>query len=272
MLIVTDGAVDVDPALASSELLRHVPGELAGVDGPLTVNHDDFWSGLRRGHYPSTSPPTVSSLLNAYEQPGLIIGLHVSAQLSATMQRAQEAAARAHAGVSVVDTGSLSVGAGLIVSEVHRAAREQAASSLVELTNALPSRLHTFALVQHVSALRASDRAGLLPKEHLKRDHPLVLAVRGRVVPLAQPRNRHGALNELARHLRHRSGPAPYAWALGHGDADDAGSIVHEFSQIMGQAPAFVTMLDPTVGVHLGPDSLVVGVLSDPSESVEGQT
>ena len=28
--------------------------------------------------------------------------------------------------------------------------------------------------------------------------------------------------------------------------------------------PAFVTYLDPTVGVHLGPDSLVVGVLSDP--------
>ena len=57
------------------------------------------------------------------------------------------------------------------------------------------------------------------------------------------------------------------AWALGHGDAADVDTVVRGFSHYLGHAPAFVTHLDPTVGVHLGPDSLVVGVLSEPTEA-----
>jgi DegV family protein with EDD domain len=263
VLIVTDGAVDVPESLARSRFLDQVPGSVRGHDGPVAADQDGFWACLRRGEFPSSSPPTVSALFAAYQHPDLVIALHVSAQLSATMQRAREAAARVGSGVAVVDTGSLSVGAGLIVAEVHRAAVDESSPSLVDLARSLPARLHTFALVQHVEALRRSDRAGLLPGAHLARNHPLVLAIRGRVVPLAQPRHRAAAISELASHLRHHPGPAPQAWALGHGDAPDVASIAHDLAQFMGREPAFVTHLDPTVGVHLGPDSLVVGVLSE---------
>lgn len=57
------------------------------------------------------------------------------------------------------------------------------------------------------------------------------------------------------------------AWALGHGDAADVDAVVKGFSHYLGQAPAFVSLLDPTVGVHLGPESLVVGVLSESQEA-----
>ena len=265
MLIVTDGAVDIPDDLITSNLVAQVPGEIWGPDEPLEVDRAEFWAGLRRGEYPSTTPPTISALMSAYQHPDLVIALHVSGQLSATVQRAHEAAERVGSGVSVIDTGSLSVGAGLIVSELHEVARSESAPSLVDVARSLPSRLHTFALVQDVDALRRSDRSGLLPSSHLARNHPMVLAIRGRVVPLAQPRQRSGALTELARHLRHRPGPNPRAWALGHGDAPDVASVVSDLSKVMEGDPAFVTYLDPTVGVHLGPDSLVVGVLSDPS-------
>ena len=110
--------------------------------------------------------------MSAYQHPDLVIALHVSGQLSATVQRAQEAAERVGSGVSVIDTGSLSVGAGLIVSELHEVARSESAPSLVDVARSLPSRLHTFALVQDVDALRRSDRSGLLPSSHLARNHP----------------------------------------------------------------------------------------------------
>jgi DegV family protein with EDD domain len=264
MLIVTDGAVDIPGDLMGSDLVTQVPGEIWGTDGPQQVDREEFWAGLRRGEYPSTSPPTISALMSAYDHPDLVIALHVSGQLSATVQRAQEAAGRVGSGVRVIDTGSLSVGAGLIVSEVHRTARSQSAPSLIDLAQSLPPRLHTFALIQDVDALRRSDRSGLLPSSHLARNHPMVLAIRGRVVPLAQPKHRTSALIDLAQHLRHRPGPNPRAWALGHGDASDVSSVVSELSRVMEGDPAFVTYLDPTVGVHLGPDSLVVGVLSEP--------
>ena len=263
---MTDGAVDVPDELAASDLLRQVPGEVWAADGPLRVDRDEFWAGLRRGEYPSTSPPTVNALMAAYQHPDLVLALHVSGQLSATLQRAHEAAERVGSGVSVIDTGSLSVGAGLLVDEVHRLAREGSVPSLVDAASELPLRLHTFALIQDVDALRRSDRSGLLPSSHLARNHPLVIAIRGRVVPLAQPRQRTTAIAELSRHLQHRSGPPALAWALGHGDAADVDSVITGFSRYMGQPPAFATHLDPTVGVHLGPDSLVVGVLSEPLE------
>ena len=266
MLIVTDGAVDVPEAIGSSDLLRQVPGELWGADGPLRVDRDEFWAGLRRGEYPSTSPPTVSALMRAYEHPDLVLAVHVSGELSATLQRAYEAAERVGSGVSVIDSGSLSVGAGLVVAELHRLALAGSVPSLVDAAQELPGRLHTFALIQEVDALRRSDRSGLLPSGHLARNHPLVVAVRGRVVPLAQPRHRASAITELSGHLQHRSGPPTVAWALGHGDAADIDSVVKGFSHYLGQAPIFVTLLDPTVGVHLGPDALVVGVLSEPME------
>jgi DegV family protein with EDD domain len=267
MLIVTDGAVDVPDTIARSELLRQVPGEMLGPDGPLRFAPSEFWARLRRGEYPSTSPPTVSALMSAYELPGLVLAVHVSSQLSATIQRAHEAAERVGSGVSVIDTGSLSVGAGLIVAELHRLALEGTAPSLVDAAQELPGRLHTFALIQEVDALRRSDRSGLLPSSHLAHNHPLVVAVRGRVVPLAQPRQRTSAITELSRHLQHRSGPPTMAWALGHGEATDVDNVVKGFSHYLGQAPAFVSLLDPTVGVHLGPESLVVGVLSQPQEA-----
>jgi DegV family protein with EDD domain len=265
MLIVTDGAVDLPEELRRSNLVRQVPGEVYGEDGPLRIDRDGFWSLLRSGQYPSTSPPTVSALMTAYEHPDLVIAIHVSGELSATVQRAHEARERVGSGVSVVDTGSLSVGAGLVVAEVHRMAHEGAAPSLLEAAQELPGRLHTFALIQEVDALRKSDRSGLLPSSHLARNHPLVLAVHGRAVPLAQPRHRGQALAELSRHLLHRSGARPTAWALGHGDASDVEAIVEELTGYLGHPPEFVSYVDPTVGVHLGPDSVVVGVLSGTS-------
>lgn len=264
MLIVTDGAVDIPEAVAASELVLQVPGELRGPDGPLRLERDAFWGQLRRGEYPSTSPPTVSALMNAYQHPDLVLAVHVSGQLSATLQRAHSAAERVGSGVSVIDTGSFSVGAGLIVAELHRLALTGTAPSLVDAAQGLPTRLHTFALIQEVDALRRSDRSGLLPSSHLAHNHPLVIAVRGRVVPLAQPKQRTHAVAELSRHLQHNSGPPIAGWALGHGDAADLDSFVVGLSNYLGQAPDFVAYLDPTVGVHLGPDSVVVGVLSAP--------
>ena len=145
MLIVTDGAVDVPDDVTASELVRQVPGEVRGVDGPARVDRDEFWAGLRRGDYPSTSPPTVSALMTAYQHPDLVLALHVSGQLSATLQRAHAAAEHVGSGVSVIDTGSLSVGAGLVVAELHRLALARSVPSLVDgrgssRSDCIPSR------------------------------------------------------------------------------------------------------------------------------------
>jgi DegV family protein with EDD domain len=263
MLIVTDGAVDLPEDLEQSPLLRTVPGEIWLGEVPLTGSPDEFWALLRRGIYPSTSPPTVGALADAYRHQGPVVAIHVSARLSATMARAGEAAARSAPAAVLVDSRSLSVGAGLVAAVVHRAIQGRSdPRPIIDLARSLPERLHTFAVIQEVESLRQSDRSGLLPAAHLRRNHPLLLAIRGRVVPLSQPRNRSRALEDLASHLGHRPGP----WALGHGDASDRDAVVDRLTRVIGRPPAFLARLDPTVGAHAGPESIVVGIITGPVE------
>jgi DegV family protein with EDD domain len=265
MLIVTDGAVDLPDQLADSRDVRIVPGQVTLNDKPV-LGADEFWALLRRGTYPSTSPPTMSELVDAYRDPDLVCAIHVSGELSATLAHAQEAAARSQSAVAIIDSRSLSVGSGLIVAAVHQAVHNPAGhESMIGFARSLPDRLHTFALIQDLEALRRSNRSGLLPAGHLARhNHPLLLALRGRVVPLGQSKNRASALKELLTHVRHSVGPRLGAWALGHGDTSDLDWVVDQLGRALGQAPSFVTRIDPTVGAHMGPESVVVGVLSDP--------
>ena len=262
MLIVTDGAVDVPEVLLGSPTLRQVPGTVWAGEAPFVGERSELWSQLRKGVYPSTTPPTVSALVEAYSHSDVVVALHVSGDLSATVARAREAAKRVTSRVEVVDTRSLSVGAGLIVAAVHRVQRGSEDPAVINFALSLPARLHTFALVQDVESLRRSDRAGLLPHNHLVRNHPLVLAVRGRAIPLNQPKHRSRAINDLLQHLQRITTHELGAWALGHGDASDVEPIIEHLSEALGCTPAFSAGLDPTVAAHLGPDSIVVGAIT----------
>lgn len=267
MLIVSDGAVDLPETLEHSPTLRMVPGQVWLKDEPFTGTPQEFWALLREGTYPSTTPPTINALTEAYRHPDLVLAVHVSGELSATVARAQEAKDRAGAGVAIIDTRSLSVGAGLIASAALRAAeRPSGPESVIDYARTLPERLHTFGLIQEVESLRRSDRSGLLPPGHLARNHPVLLAVRGRVVPLEQPKNRAGGIKDLVRHLRHSVGPDLGAWALGHGDASDVDALIEQLTGALRRPPAFVASLDPTVGVHVGPEAVVVAAISGPVE------
>ncbi len=266
MIIVTDGAVDLPEWLEESPTIRKVSGRLWLGDDLLEGGTGQFWSLVRDHRYPSTTPPTVSDLTEAYRHHDLVIGLHVSAMLSATASHAREAATRAGPGAVVIDTRSFSVGAGLVVTAVDRAVENPSEhQSVIEYAQSLPDRLHTFALVQEIEVLRRSDRSGLLPPGHLAKNHPLLLAARGRVMALGQFKNRDVALGRLAWHLGASAEPSSVgAWALGHGDVADATALVDRLSSHIGSPPTFVTRLDPTVGAHLGPDSVVVGAISGP--------
>lgn len=259
-MIVVDGAVDLPPDLVGSPDVRTVPSsvfvESAPFDGPPEV----FWRALRQGRAVSTGAPTVSALADAYAG-GPAIAVHVSGELSLTVSRALEAAQRGAGGVAVVDSGSLSVGAGLVAVETLRLMQQCAGYDAASAAaRHLPGRLHTFAMVNDPGSLVAGGRAGILP-EHVSMRRPMVLAVRGRALVLDQPRDRAGALRSLARRAGDHARVPGARWALGHGDADDVARVADQLAASFGRPATFVALVDPTVGTHLGPDALVVATL-----------
>lgn len=261
MTIVVDGAVDLPPeALAAADVRMvpahvHVDGE--PFDGPPAM----FWDLLRSGRSMATAAPTVNDLADAFEKAGPVVAVHVSGELSTTVRRAREAAERMPGLVTVVDSGSLSVGAGLAAVEARQIlATAPTYDEVLRLLQHLPGRVHTLAVVEDPAWLLRSGRAGIVPA-HVSMRRPVVLAVRGRPVVLEQPKDRRAVVKQLARRIHDRGLAASTNWALGHGDATDVGTVTDVLAGTFGRPPAFVVPVDPTVGVHLGPDALVVGII-----------
>jgi DegV family protein with EDD domain len=266
-VIVVDGAVDLpEEAVAWADVIT-VPARVR-VDGqPFEGLPGAFWQALRDGRSVATTAPSVTDLAAAYERGEPVVAVHVSGDLSLTIARAREAADRSTSPVTVVDSGSLSVGAGLAALEARRLAAAPADSATPSLSGDvhralehLPARVHTFAVVEDPAWLVRSGRAGFVTG-HVSTRRPVLLAVHGRPVVLDQPRDRRGAVKHLARRVHDHGLADAAAWALGHADADDAEDVTGVLAAVFGRPPMFVVPVDAAVGAHLGPDSLVVGVM-----------
>lgn len=263
MLIAVDGGVDLPLHLEDSPLIQRVSGEVWLGPDRFLGGRDEFWQLLRKETPLATTAPTVTDLADAYLHHNVVVGVHVSAELSATVTHAHEAASRVGSAVKVVDTRSLSVGAGLIAASVHEAViNQEEDQSIAEKAAALPARLHTYALVQDPDFLRRSGRIGLLPPGRPGRGRPVLLAVRGRAIALEAPKDRHDGVRRLGQHAKAGGGPRLDKWALGHGDAPDVDRLVDQLSASLGTAPSFVSTIGPVVGTHVGPGAVVVAVLS----------
>jgi len=263
--LVVDGAVDLPPWLRDSGDVRVVAQEIWVGDQLFEGSSAEFWAGLRAGKHFSTSPPSVNALGEAYAAGGEVCAVHVSGELSATVSRAREAAERSAASVAVVDSRSLSVGAGLVAFLVHEAAGVGSSwAERAELVSRSAERVHTFALVADVGPLRRSERIRLPHSTHLRLhpDHPVLLALRGRAVALEHPRDRVAGLRDLVRHARHSTDDAIVGWTMGHGDIRGADALRARLAESFGRDAMYCCPVDPIVGAHLGPDAVVVGVYS----------
>ncbi|HUJ66705.1 MAG TPA: DegV family protein [Acidimicrobiales bacterium] len=262
-LLAVDGAVDLPDELDSSATIRVIHGTVWLGNEPFVGDRSEFWARLRSGADFSTAPPTVESLSDTYCCAEVVCALHVSAELSATVSHARSASEAVSSRVSVVDSRSLSVGAGLVAAMVHDAMETSTPEAAVaDHARSLCERLHTFAVIQDVRSLERSGRAGLLPAHHLSSRRPLVLGLRGRALALDQPRDRAASVRRLAGRAREASAGSITAWALGHGDASDRDEVCETIAKSLGMPPRYVAVIDPFVGAHVGPDAVIIGVMS----------
>lgn len=261
VVIVVDGAVDLPAELAAAPDVRSVPAAVYVDDQPFDGSTDEFWRAVRGGRSVTTTAPTVSALVDAFAADEAVVAVHVSGELSLTVARAREAAERRGGALVVVDSGSLSVGAGLVAVEAGRQlARSEGFADVARAARQLPDRLHTFAVVADPSRLVRSGRAGIVAHQ-VSTHRPVVLAVRGRALLLGQPKDRARAIGDVARRVQdHLRAPEAH-WAVGHGDASDVDRAVAVMAEAFGTPPDFVVPVDPTVGSHLGAEALVVAVL-----------
>jgi len=163
---------------STNDLPEQVTARLGIVVVPLYINFglESFRDGVdlsREAFYarlpdsdplPTTSMPGPEAFLQVYEDLASegateVLSIHISKSLSATIDAARAAAPQASIPVTVLDSGSLSLGTGFLAQTAAEAATEGLSmAEIVALLQDQTQRTHVFAALDTLEFLQRSGR------------------------------------------------------------------------------------------------------------------
>jgi uncharacterized protein len=281
--IVTDSAADLPEALLAELGIHVVParihfGEHSYLD-KVGLDTAEFYRMMAESPvHPTTSQPPPGDFRRLYQILGShhagVVSIHITAWGSGTFRAAEGAADRAAAAVPVlaIDSRNASIGQGLIaLRAAELAAQGRGLDDIVLAVTAAITGTRTWALL---GSIEHAVRGGRVPASRrilakLLRLEP-ILATRpdGRIATAGALLGRHDRVRRFARWVARRIGPATHQrLAIGHANAPaDAELLAHELRRLVPAATlSFTTEIGTALGVHGGPNTLVVSVQSMPA-------
>jgi len=273
--IVTDSTADLPQELIEALDIVIVPLKISfgkdiyrdGVD----ISSDEFISRLKKEDYlPVTSQPSPGEFVAIYEQltarGDSVISIHISSQLSGTVQSAKTATAMVDSrSVYVVDSGSASMGLGLTVLAAARAAKEGAAvRRILDIVN---ERVDKGFIIFMVETLEYLEKGGRIGKANsflgsLLKIKPILTLNEGMVVPLEKVRGEGRAIKRMAEIVRDMTeGSKKYSSSLVYGS--NYASLMRLREKIV---PGFnlqtpiIAKLGPVIMSHTGPEVIGIAV------------
>ena len=267
--IVTDSTSDLPQYLIEQHQLEVIQTILI-LDGKEDndgqgFSREEFYArlpGMKK--LPTTAAPSIGEFTDRYKklfEEGCdhILSLHAAGQLTTIVNTARQAAADFPQQITVVDSGSLTLGLGFQVL----AAAEAAEAGLQAAMNAIDSarkRIQVFAALDTMKNLRHSGRVpyAVAALGGLLSIKPVIELIDGIVKPISAVRTTKQA-NERMATLMKASG-AMERLAILHTGAEQRAK---EFlSRMMGEIsqsiPRDILMVNvtPVIGTHLGPNGL----------------
>ena len=167
--IVTDSTCDLPAEIVAEYGITVVPlyinfGDESYLDG-VELSRVEFYERLPDcDPPPTTAIPGPQMFVQAYEQLAAegateILSIHISVSLSGTVNAARLAAEDASVPVTVLDSGSLSMGIGFLAWTASQAAAEgHSMDEIVALLEEQGQRTHVFAALDTLEFLRRSGR------------------------------------------------------------------------------------------------------------------
>lgn len=240
-----------------------------GVD----ITRDDLVEALTTRQRVSTSRPAPRAFLDAFEAAAregaeAIVSVHISADLSGTVQSAQLAATQSPVPVHVVDSRSIGMAMGFAVLAGARAAA--AGGDVESVTAAVRRRLEVTSVVFYVDTLEHLRRGGRIGAASALLGSalaikPILALTDGSIQPLEKVRTSTRAiarLEELSLAAIVAATPEACDVAVHHVGALERAEAVADW--LSDRAPVttqvVVAELGAVVGAHTGPGTLAVVV------------
>ncbi|HYY90151.1 MAG TPA: DegV family protein [Chloroflexota bacterium] len=271
--VVTDSTADLPPGLQERYAVGLVPLVVTWDDetfrDKIDLSTAEFYQRLRASRsLPRTGAPSVAAFEEVFRdqlrQHDAVVEVSLPSKLSGTLEVARRAAATVDpARISIVDSGSVSIGQAWLVEEAARLAAEGAApAEIVGRLEQMKPRLRILAVLDTLEFLQRGGRIGRARAlvGTLLNVKP-VLGVRdGEVHPIERVRTMAGALRRMVE-LVVGLGSVERLGVV-QGAADEHADQVER--QLRARYPDLTIdrgELGPVVGTHAGPGVVGVGVL-----------
>lgn len=273
--IVTDSTSDIPAELVAQYGITVVPLTIAfgsesyrdGVD----LQPDEFFARLQATkQLPTTSQPPPALFQHAYEHlisRGEVVSVHLSHKLSGTIEAARMAAREvAPDKISVVDSGSVSMGLGMCVLAAARVAQDGGTRELcVAAAESVAARLHVAVAFESLEYLRRGGRIGRARAflGGLLRLKPILTVKDGEAFPVTRARSRSKAIDELFA-LTEKHAPIEEMVVLHTTTPADVEALAARVRAAYPSVPLHLGRFGPVLGVHGGPGMLGIAVVEAP--------
>lgn len=276
--VVTDSTCDLSAELAEERGIRVVPLSVLFGDrevfSRVSVTDEEFYRQLREAdELPTTSQPVAGWFEEAWADAHdagheAVVSLHLSSELSGTVDRARTLAADAPLPVTVVDSRQVSGGLALqVLAAVRAADRGGSVEEVVAAAARVREQTVSLLVVDTLTYLRKGGRLST-PEALLGaalRIRPLLGVEDGRIELLDRERTWSRAIRRLVERARNAAGDRPQHAVIAHALAPDRAE------QVLEAVWAAVDVVDhrevvigPVVGTHTGPGA--VGVALSPAD------
>lgn len=269
--VVTDSGADLPVDMQHAHQIQVVPltitfGEREFRDG-VDLSPEEFYKKLgEEPVMPRTTQPSPADFEKVYrpllEAGHEIVSVHLSAQLSGTLQSANLAAQSLGGSVHVVDSRSASLGIGLLALQAARWAREgRPAREIARDLQAARERLTVFFSVDTLEYLQRNGRIGKAQAfvGGLLNIKPILTLREGIVHPVERVRGSQKAFSRLVDHVVQQVGQQPVRVGVVHGNApEEAARLAQALQERLSIQELITANLGPTIGTHAGPGTVGV--------------
>jgi len=271
--IVTDSSCDLPAELVQELGITVVPlyvrfGEEVYRE-QVDISLDDFYQKLEHGPiHPVTIQPSPQDFINVYQKLSQeadgIVSIHISNKLSGTCNSALQGKEMVEEGcpIEVVDSQIITVGLGLIcMAAAKMAGAGQGLQEVVGEVKQMVPNIHLLGLLDTLKYLQKGGRIGKAKAllGSVLNVKPLITLKEGEVVPAGQVRSRSKGIERLFSFVESTSNIDDLAIAY-NTTPDEAQALAERLGSIFTKEAVKVVRLGTTLGVHMGPGGLAVGL------------
>ncbi len=271
--IVTDSSCDLPDELVQELGITVVPlyvrfGEEVYRE-QADISLDEFYQRLEHGPiHPVTIQPSPQDFTTAYQRLSQkadgIVSIHISSKLSGTCNSALQGREMVEEGcpIEVIDSQIITVGLGLIcIAAAKMAKAGESLLSVVEEVKQMIPNIHLLGLLDTLKYLALGGRIGKAKAllGSVLNVKPLITLKEGEVVPSGQVRSRSKGIARLFNFAESTSNIDDLAVAY-NTTPDEAQALAERLGSIFTKEKVKVVRLGTTLGVHMGPGGLVVGL------------